>query len=613
MPLKTAEAEAATQAEAAPVRLDGLNLAGWAVFLAVAGYVFLFLLPAKGTDFTDEGWYLQASLAAATGKGYDSLLPQSPFYLVNTFFIHIGLGSYLHLRYAYHAVILACMALLARGLEGRRPLAYPTSLGLAVCLLATLTSLLSYENSPLLFGLAGIGLYFTSREEGERRHAAALRLLAGASLGLACFINPTTLPVAALLLAGAFLADRTAGAAPRLPLLPAVGTAVVFSGLFGWYLGRIGLAAFLTMPATYGVRLEKILSVLEYTLQWPILLGVFFGALRGVRGLSRFWPRTGRRNGERLEERLTWWLLALLTLCLAAFMAALAGYGTGKTLAASAFRAAGMLGLSWIGRTPELLSFQLMIFFGFGFLTLALLGCSRAHTAFPRALAAAGGIVLYWCNQEILSAAVVSLKTFFAGPLFFTAFFLLHSRARQADGNRAGIRVIVVFACALTVTACALFTSVNFSHPGHISPLGAKAAANLPRLEGLRDTPERAELLQKLAAAYETYGCADKTLITFQKTSLLGYLFDRKLPDGLSYIWPHFRFPEARLREEIESGKPWCVFVSKNGENDENWLRTKPFLDYLAARSQHVEIIRAEGGADPANPFVLYVGPAAVP
>ncbi|NMC50081.1 MAG: hypothetical protein GYA47_11765 [Desulfovibrio sp.] len=608
MSSKAPVAQTAQDAEAKPARLDVLDLAGWAVFLAVAGFVFLFLLPAKGTEFTDEGWYLQASLAAATGQGFDSLLPQSPFYLIGAFFMKLGLTGVLAQRDIYHALIVLCLGLFAWGITDRRPAAFCVSLGLSVSLTATLTSLLSYENSPLLFALAGMGLYTAARNRREKDRASGgtlLRVSAGACLGMACCINPTTGPIAAVLVVAAAIADRTGGAPLRLILAPAAGAAVVFGGLFGWYLGSIGLTAFFTVPATYGLRLEKILSVLEYTIQWPILLGAVFGA-------GRLWRRlSSRKSGP--AGSLTFGLLAVLTLSLAVFMAAQAGFGAGRGVLAPAFRAAAGLGLAWISRTPELLSFQLLLFFGFAFLTLALLGGSGTGRARRLAAAAAGIIGLYWFNQEILTAAPVSLKTFFAGPLYLTAFFLLHRLARQGDENRAGSRTALVFACFLTVAACAVFTSVNFSHPGHVSPLGPKVETGLPGLEGLRDTPERAELLRGLAAAYARHDCAGKTLITFQKTSLLGYLFGRKLPDGLSYIWPHFRFPEDRLRQEIDSGRPYCVFVSKNGESDANWRATEPFLGYLAARSSHVETIRAQGDRDPANPFTLYVGPAQAP
>ncbi|MFZ5811866.1 MAG: hypothetical protein ACOY4F_07490 [Thermodesulfobacteriota bacterium] len=609
MSSKAPVAQTAQDAEAQPARLDVLDLAGWAVFLAVAGFVFLFLLPAKGTEFTDEGWYLQASLAAATGQGFDSLLPQSPFYLIGAFFMKLGLTGVLAQRDIYHLLIVACLGLFAWGLTDRRPAAFCVSLGLSVSLTATLTSLLSYENTPLLFALAGMGLYAAARNRREKDRASGeallLRVLAGACLGMACCINPTTGPTAAVLVVAAAIADRAGDAPLRLILAPAAGAAVVFGGLFGWYLGSIGLSAFFTVPATYGLRLEKILSVLEYTVQWPILLGAVFGA-------GQLWRRlSSRKPGP--AGGLTCGLVAVLTLSLAVFMAAQAGFGAGRGVLAPAFRAAAGLGLAWIGRTPELLSFQLLLFFGFAFLTLALLGGSGTGRAWRLAAAAAGIIGLYWFNQEILTAAPVSLKTFFAGPLYLTAFFLLHRLARQGDENRAGPRTALVFACFLTVAACAVFTSVNFSHPGHVSPLGPKVETGLPGLEGLRDTPERAELLRGLAAAYARHDCAGKTLITFQKTSLLGYLFGRKLPDGLSYIWPHFRFPEDRLRQEIDSGRPYCVFVSKNGESDANWRATEPFLGYLAARSSHVETIRSQGDRDPANPFTLYVGPAQAP
>jgi hypothetical protein len=222
----------------------------------------------------------------------------------------------------------------------------------------------------------------------------------------------------------------------------------------------------------------------------------------------------------------------------------------------------------------------------------------------------AGCLYLCYLWQELFSLMDPrAIPVYYAGPCLALGFYLL---LRQPGGLacawlRGG-------ALALTLAGGIAF-SICYCHPNLNSVLGEKVDVPIPKLLGLKESPQRLETLQALYHAFDEYDCRGRTLITFQATPLLNYLFEVKPPQKLEYIYvPYFDDPDTILRTLQQSPK-WCVFVSWNwldfpGQREAK-TRTDPIMEYLRSRSR--QIVRLSPRDKPAHyydDFVLYLGPA---
>ncbi len=573
-----------------------LDVAGWLVFAAAAIFAVFWLAPRKGVDFADEGWYLQAAQAFVHGQGFDSLLPQAPFYVVNAAFMRLGLEGYLDQRLLYFGLIALCLFPVSAGLSKDRGAGFPAPLAMAAGLFTALTSILSYENGPVIFGAAALGLRFLA--DGARRPGARtiLAVLAGMSLSLAAFLNFTTLPAVLCCAAAFFIAKDKKNAFTALAAF-----VLIFGALAAWYLSAIGLEEFFRLPSeSHGFKFAKLPGLLAYVLQWPLffcaLFAVFWGIFRRRRDFSQ---------ARALFVRI---LTPLVCLLFFLFMARRIGLFDLASPLVSLFAIPKAAGFSWIGALPDLLQFQLVLFLAFALASLALAGGlekTRDCAVYTGAVLCIGA---FWLVQVFFSESVPSLRAFFAGPLLAAA--LPRLRSLSLSGARdSGFADISTFISGLLVVACCLMYAVSYTHPGAGVPGEERIALGVERLEGIYETPERADLLTRLAEAYEENGCADKIFFTFKFSNLLHYLFDKKAPQGLSYILPVRRYPEARMMRALESGEKWCVFVTKNNELDASWDKTAPLIAYLEEKSSRIVHLGHSPKRHLYDDFVLYVGP----
>lgn len=574
-----------------------LDAVGWLVFAAAAVFVVLWLAPRKGVDFADEGWYLQAALAFVHGQGFDSMLPQAPFYVINAAFMRLGLEGYLGQRLLYFGLIGLSLFLLAAGLSRDRGRGFPAPLAMAAGLLAVLTSVLSYENGPVLFGSAALGLCFLAARALRSGVRAVLAILAGASLSLSVFINFTTLP-AALCCAGVFF---LAQGEKKNPLTALASFVLIFVALAAWYVSAIGLDEFFRIPSeSHGFKFAKVPVLLEYALQWPVFFLAVFAVL---------WIILRRRACSVRTRALVVRILTLLVcLIFFLFMARRTGVFDLASPFVPLFAFPKAAGLSWIGSLPDLLQFQLVLFLGFALASLALVGTLEKNREYAVYAGTVCCIGAFWLVQVFFSESAPSLRAFYAGPLLAAALprLLAFSRGQARESRFADISV---FSSGLLVIACCLMYALSYTHPGAGIPGQERIALRTERLEGIFETPERAELLARLAEVYEENGCADKSFFTFKFSNLLHYLFDKKAPPGLSYILPVRRYPETRIMEELESGGKWCVFITKNNGLDASWDKTENIVNFLEERSARIVRLGRTPKRHLYDDFTVYVGP----
>ena len=205
-----------------------------------------------------------------------------------------------------------------------------------------------------------------------------------------------------------------------------------------------------------------------------------------------------------------------------------------------------------------------------------------------------------------------AIPVYYAGPCLALGFYLL---LRQEGGRAAGwLRGAAV---GLTLAGGIAF-SLYYNHPNLNSVMGEKVDVPIPKLRGLKESPQRLETLQALYHAFEKYHCRGRTLISFNCTPLLYYLFEVQPPLGLEYIRVPFTWFPDRILQTLRESRQWCVFVSwtylEIPPQFHLQVRNGPVIEYLRSHSQKiVPLSSRDKPAHHYDDFVLYLGPEEKP
>ncbi len=175
------------------------NVARFAIYLAIVItilFVCLYVIPHRGFDFTDHGYYLYNGFLASEG-----IIPAAGFAgFFNAIFMRLGLGGYYFLEIAYFVFGFVSLTLIWNGLHrGVFSLLFPM-LMLSAVMTQKFTFIGSYQNLPVYFLL--IGMFFLFRyldSKGIIKNNTYL-VLSAFALSLTCFVNVSLLPLAILVM-----------------------------------------------------------------------------------------------------------------------------------------------------------------------------------------------------------------------------------------------------------------------------------------------------------------------------------------------------------------------------------------------------------------------------
>lgn len=579
------------------------DILGWLVLLAVTIFVFSYMLPRKGVGFADEGWFLSAALFAAEGLELDTLIPPAPHYLVNATLMSIGIQNYLHLRYAYYLFIALSMYLFLTGLRRGQNGCYVVPVGIAFGLLTSFQSLISYKTAPVLFLLMALGLIFRCLDTQHSRWISVLlSCLAGFFLGLSSFVNFTIFPAAVLCCTVIWLSHRS----NKIVLIMVSVFLTTFALFAGWYLSKIGLTEFLRPLGGHVIVWRRIFSILEYAAVWPVFCVCLFGTiLIGKYFFPRHWHWF--KTISDILRILLPPLVSLLFLML--IIGRLFDYNI-YFFDNPMFKYIGDKLTEADGRLVRLA--RLIAFFGWAMLSLVLVAGVRKTTTFNRVALCAFIISTYWINQAFFSGhSYFESSIVYAGPMLALVIYFVHHTFSVKDTRwPMTFAISIILTVCFGISSCALY-SIYYNHSNYIPIYVEKRELFIPRLEGIMETPERAHTLEQLTKVYERFDCHNKIFITAQNTPLLHYIFDKKAPRGIGYIRPITIYPEKRIFEELNSKGDWCVFYSKNyNEQRGEERKLKTLLEYLAENSKKIIRLREGPPRHKHDDFVIYIGPS---
>ncbi len=569
-----------------------LSWPAWGYFAALALFFLFHVTPRKGVMFSDEGWYLYNAVRALRFGELDLFLPQAPSYLVNAALMALLGEGYLGLRVACSLCLVAAAALLLAGVGGRDG-AFRRTLapGLGCVLVSGLSSLINYQNGPSLFLAMGLGLHFLAGETDGKGAGICLRLGAGLALALSAMVNLTVAP-GLVLVCLAIVLSAWRRRDPAAAVTP-VAAGVFLAAMLGWYLSRLGLGELFRVPKGHGFHYGRILEILRTAVVWPAAWGALFVLGRLARRAPA--PVALVLGAPGREPSL--WGLGLATLTAAAF------------LAASLCVASGVAPPFPLGRLPEYNPVIILPQFAYAVLCLAVLGGDFSEALHRRGAACALALLLYWGQQTFYSDVGVPFSMVFAAGLMLALGLglLAATDGRRPGAGRGGRRMRWAAALVFTGGCLAYWFAGGWS--GETRLAGPKVALAGPRLEGILESPERAELLAALRRAYDENGCGDRVLLTFRNTSLLYYVLDRKAPPRLSYMSQNFGIYKDDVRALLDSGAPWCVLYSENIRLIADREQERELLDLIESRAQKRQDLGSHPPRHLFDDFVLFVGP----
>jgi hypothetical protein len=568
-----------------------------------------YLLPRKGVAFTDEGWHLASAFMAAQGKHLDITIPQAPSYNFNAILMAMGLESYLFLRYAFYALIaFSCYMILIQLKKSNDDDSSIAAMLLPLAWCSALTSLFSYNTGPVYLLLAGIAFIYWAISETSHKKKVFFVIVAGFLLtgaGFSCFtVYPAIFFTIMILWLGLKRPKEVPWSAAVLVISSLIAVAT--------YLALIGYQTLFRFPGGHSIELWRLESGVWFFCKWMVFWFVIAFAIIATLWLVRRFFRYFNLDNWR------WLGLPGLTCGAVLFLLQIGHLMLNWNvpqdihlhydgLSARVFRSLCIY--------QTFLVFEIVGFWAFGVLSFALVFCARRDWFFLKAtLVVFSLFACYVCHMFFSLTGVQTFSIYYAGPFFLLGFYLVyHSYSKEKRWQK-----ILFFSCyysalAMTFTGLLIFC-LYYNHPGNLTPILEKKEriGDLPRLTGLMETPTRIETLRSLKRSFDTYGCRDKIMYTFNCTAFLNYYLNKEAVSGAEYIYIPFLFPEKMILDVINSDRPWCIFVSRNVLTNEHqvWAQTDIVMSTLNRHS--AEIVKLSPSAVPRDvydDFVLYVGP----
>jgi hypothetical protein len=585
-----------------------LTLASWLFLFCILIFYFMYLLPRKGADFGDEGYYLYSAWAATQSAiPLDTLIPQAPSYILNAVFMTLGIKEYLHFRFIYYAFIVLSLFVFVKGTYrgSKTPEIYPIIV--SVGLLGTMTTLLSYHNAPVLLLLMSNGLFFFFISGEHNFQRLLFACLSGAVIALSGFINMSLLPAASLNVLVLYYLHRN----ERHKNAYLGGFILALIVLFYWYISTIGMAELLRTNTVHSI--EKTFSKFEmiflFLIRWFVVFGLIFVIGKMVRMIKMFRNINTFRIGVTILPFIT--MFYVLSICQYAF------------------------GIDWISATPiewikninvewgtgrwitgwNLLMRGALGALGLSLFSLAVLTCYDTGETFRRIALSSVFVVLYCYSQlATTSTGPETSIIFYSGPLTVIAFLLFFDRCANhaQDGSHRNFSLIIISICLVLVVLAGLVYQTNYSFNGTPAYV-RKELIHVPNLEGILDVHQRRELLERLYDIYRSNNCQDKTLLALASTPLLYYVFEKGAPGGASEIDPLYNWPEKEMLDALNDKKGWCVFWDSGSYSGKEWEKVKHLHTYLINNSTMIQGVGRDNEqysnyfTEPYSEFTVYI------
>ena len=583
----------------------------WAVLAATFLYLTFVVAPRRGVGlFEDEGLFLLNAWNAASGRGADELMPQSPHYLFNALFMAIGVEEVVSFRWISQILLLISSTLFFSGLNSERPFSLVVPICIALSTSVSLNTILSHYTVSIDFTLSALGTVFFARTTNQQL-SRMLYGLAGVIFAIGAAANFAIGIGLIVIVAMILLLDSRARASwlPWTFVLTAVG-------LICTYLVWLGPSAILRAPVGHEGGVLRLASrSIGIGSFYVVISAAFFAIL----SLAR-WRR------EITPGRVRDLLVGGLTLRYLAAVFLLSAWG--QPFTHSVF--------------VEYLFYHIdqshQEILGLGIWSLAVLTASSLNWAVQNLQAFgrtgvdqawnAAGIwqkierLCAWAQRDIgglklvlAISALVIIELFasvgsnspiyvgmiaIAGPALGVSILLMDRTTNNSADGAAPIIWGLLF-----LSVCLLFAS-TYNHSSN-EPIFSEHSVKLDamRVQGVWETDANQKILLELKNAYVANECNKGAMLVTDYMPALHYILKHPPAHSMQAIRPAFYFPAEGMTRILAEASQYCVFhfvsqetlaaLNKYGKTFDVHNR---FINWLTMHSQEVASIPiVQGGA----------------
>jgi hypothetical protein len=516
---------------------------GWICFLCILLTYFFFILPGKGFDFTDHGYYLYTGFAHVLNtQPLDTLTALRPGSMLNGFFMLLGIRNYLSLSMIFISLLPLSAAVLLTGLNNQivRTLYFPLTLSIVTsCFYA---SLASYQNIPPTFLGFALGFFFLSCDAKSKLAHLFFVNLASFFFILTGFSN--------------------------IPLLPVTITSC-------------GLLAFLfhkKINLTYFIISLFIFAILITVPYLQLVLHVN-------------WITS--ENQTYLANAITQATPAIKWLFISAIFALILR-STFTILHLSLHKDA-LFYISFFFASIIYLTIDLPINFTFFVFILSWCCIICFHTKSKtnqRILITAMIISVHFLEQSATTGSILMFTMY--GGLWVV---LLTSCIYQTCHTNQISKFVFYFNAALLVLLLANGVAIQISTAYRSEPPITPGVYihDESFLKGLKIVQDKKTLIFTLSNIYNQYDCKNKIFLALTDQPLLYYYFSRISPTGASWEPGSILkdLNEKELVNELHRKNHWCAFITPGNRGHEEWNHSLPILQPML-KKESLKIISVE-------------------
>ena len=522
----------------------------WTVFFASIIFGIIYILPRKGIEFTDTGYYLYNSWIISKGViaeyGYGSIL-NAPFML---------LGIYSILFYNIWYIALICISvcfLWSRVKPISSSILMPLSIFIAIVLQTIF--LASYHTAPDILILLGAAFLYTRSSN--------------------VFFNCLFLIISAFFLVLFSLSS--------LSLLPMIFFLAIFAFI---YLRDKGVKEIICFYVSYIV-----FFVILFLLYTSSDLSLF-----NVDRLNAYYHPTiiglVKKIPSVLEVLFDKFFLVLCALALLGRMFSNAIVGLKKNnLQGIVFIALVFLLIVYYSHTSWIHDplYQKALFFK------AMILATIFFTSTDK-----NNILMFVSYTVLLSSLLISLTA--RANIFFHLFALFPVSCISVVSlfvdtsreNRFGsIVALLYFIFMLYIAYFALVKSFIGSNYRSYPTFDVKEKINSGVGKNIFANANKVAFIKDFANLYNKYNCKSKYFFAYPALPMLYYMVHRRAPGDNAWVSSVFKnMSDAQIIEAVSQNKHWCIIVA-NGFNYAPGKYTKVVSSYLYKHSKHV-IIKAK-------------------
>ena len=554
----------------------------WLTLFGVVGFYIFELLPSKGITYRDEGWTLYSAWAAVTPDvPLDTLEPQQTAFFLNGALILLGAENYYAFRLIFHFLILAAFFIYFSGIYDKNeklPPIFP--LLAAIGLFCTRSTVISYQNTPILLFLCSFGLFFNHLKADHRFSKRVLLTLSAFCLGLSGVINIIVTPASALTCAALLLSCKKNFNKCLFVSVYALTIAAPLS----WYIHEIGLNEFFRVSAYHSIwgAIAKIPSVVMFAIHWGIAYGVLF--LLVVLGIKM----KIAKEINKLDLGLALMFVTVSFHMILILDMSIFGLNIVETLSIDWIKS---IDIDWHLKSWDLNVEHLLGCLSVAIIWLALFSCYKNKESHKRLLQSLALLFVYFIGQLSSShEKIVTYSINFAGPLLVIAILFFYDSLAEPNGFKKSLRRNLFCISFGMIFILGLYVQTHY--PLHAQPYWKKRdSIDAPKLQGLREYRKKRISLERSARIYDQHRCSDKEFIALENIPVLYYMFERKATGRSSWIRNHNNYPEKEIFETLKSKRGSCVFLSRSFDIPEYWKdygKALRLLKFLSEKSDHM-------------------------